>query len=213
MARRGIVIALVAVVFVIGVTFFAGWMAVRETRRTAEAVFTPHEQQIDLSAVVTRVRALNRLETASMRVVHVSTITQSYELVPNAFAGDELTFFAAGDVIAGIDLSQLKAEDVGRDVDGTIVVRLPPPQILVSRIDNRESRVLNRKTGLFRRADMNLESRARQYAEQGIRNEAVNKGILPLASQNAEVKVAELLHTFGFQRVRCEAATASPSRG
>jgi hypothetical protein len=213
MARRGIVIALIAAVFVIGVTFFAGWMAVRETRRTAEAVFTPHEQQIDLSAVVTRVRALNRLETASMRVVHVSTITQSYELVPNAFAGDELTFFAAGDVIAGIDLSQLKAEDVRRDVDGTIVVRLPPPQILVSRIDNRESRVLNRKTGLFRRADMNLESRARQYAEQGIRNEAVNKGILPLASQNAEVKVAELLHTFGFQRVRCEAATSSPSRG
>jgi hypothetical protein len=213
MARRGIVLALIAAVFVIGVTFFAGWMAVRETRRTAEAVFTPHEQQIDLSAVVTRVRALNRLETASMRVVHVSTITQSYELVPNAFAGDELTFFAAGDVIAGIDLSQLKAEDVRRDVDGTIVVRLPAPQILVSRIDNRESRVLNRKTGLFRRADMNLESRARQYAEQGIRNEAVNKGILPLASQNAEVKVADLLHTFGFQRVRCEAATASPSRG
>jgi Protein of unknown function (DUF4230) len=213
MARRGVVLALIAVVLVIGVTFFAGWMALRETRRTAEAVFTPHEQQIDLSAVVTRVRALNRLETASMRVVHVSTITQSYELVPNAFAGDELTFFAAGDVIAGIDLSQLKAEDVRRDVDGTIVVRLPPPLILVSRIDNRESRVLNRKTGLFRRADMNLESRARQYAEQGIRNEAVNKGILPLASQNAEVKVAELLHMFGFQRVRCEAATASPSRG
>jgi len=213
MSRRGVILALIAAVLVIGVTFFAGWMAVRETRRTAEAVFTPREQQIDLSAVVTRVRALNRLETASMRVVHVSTITQSYELVPNAFAGDELTFFAAGDVIAGIDLSQLKAEDVRRDVDGTIVVRLPPPLILVSRIDNRESRVLNRKTGLFRRADMNLESRARQYAEQGIRNEAVNKGILPLASQNAEVKVAELLHTFGFQRVRCEAATASPSRG
>ena len=213
MSRKGVVLALVAACFVIGVTFFAGWMVWRQTRRTAEQVFTPKEEQIDLGAVVTRVRALNRLETASMRVVHVSTITQSYELVPNALAGDELTFFAAGDVIAGIDLSQLKADDVRRDGDGTIVVRLPPPQILVSRIDNRESRVLNRKTGFFRRADMNLESRARQYAEQGIRNEAVSKGILPLASQNAEVKVAELLHTFGFQRVRCEAATTSPSRG
>ena len=213
MSRRGVLLTLVAAFFVIGLTFFAGWMVWRQTRRAAREVFTPHEEQIDLGSVVTRVRALNRLETASMRVVHVSTITQSYELVPNAIAGDELTFFAAGDVIAGIDLSQLKAEDVRRDGDGTIVVRLPPPQILVSRIDNQQSRVLNRKTGFFRRADMNLESRARQYAEQGIRNEAVNKGILPLASQNAEVKVAELLHTFGFQRVRCEAATASPSRG
>jgi len=60
---------------------------------------------------------------------------------------------------------------------------------------------------------MNLESRARQYAEQGIRNEALNKGILTLASQNAEVKVAELLHMFGFQKVRCEAVGAPPSPG
>lgn len=213
MSRKGVVIALVAAFVVIGITFFAGWMAWRGAHRAAQEAFTPREEQIDLGAVVTRVRALNRLETASMHVVHVSTITQSYEMIPNAFAGDELTFFAAGDVIAGIDLSQLKAEDVRRDADGTVVVRLPPSQVLITRVDNRESRVINRKTGLFRKADMNLESRARQYAEQGIRNEAVTKGILNLASQNAEVKVAELLHTFGFQRVRCEAATASPSRG
>jgi len=213
MSRRGVVLALIAVVFVIGVTFLAVWLGWRQTRHAAVEVLTPREEQIDLGAVVARVRALNRLETASMRVVHVSTITQSYQLVPNALAGDELTFFAAGDVIAGIDLSQLKREDVRRESDGTIVVRLPAPQILVTRIDNRDSRVLNRKTGFFRRADMNLESRARQYAEQGIRSEALNKGILPLASQNAEVKVAELLHTFGFQRVRCEAAGSSPSRG
>ena len=213
MSRKGVVIALVAAFVVIGITFFAGWMAWRGAHRAAQEAFTPREEHIDLSAVVTRVRALNRLETASMHVVHVSTITQSYEMIPNAFAGDELTFFAAGDVIAGIDLSQLKAEDVRRDADGTVVVRLPPSQVLITRVDNRESRVINRKTGLFRKADMNLESRARQYAEQGIRNEAVTKGILNLASQNAEVKVAELLHTFGFQRVRCEAATASPSRG
>lgn len=212
MSRKGVLLALTATVVVIGVTFFAGWMAWRHAHRTIEQAFTPREEQIDLGAVVTRVRALNRLETASMRVVHVSTITQSYDLVPNALAGDELTFFAAGDVIAGIDLSRLKSDDVRRDGD-TVVVRLPQPEILITRLDNRQSRVIDRKTGFFRRADMNLESRARQYAEQGIRNEAVSKGILTLASQNAEVKVAELLHTFGFQHVRCEAATASPSPG
>ena len=213
MSRRGIAVAAITVALVIGITFVGAWYVLRQTRQVATEVFKPHEEQIDLTALVTRVRALNRLETASMRVVHVSTITQSYEFVPNAMAGDELTFLAAGDVIAGIDLSQLKQEDIRRELDGTVVVRLPPSQVLVTRIDNRESRVINRKTGVFRRADMNLESRARQYAEQGIRNEAVKKGILPLASQNAEVKVAELLHMFGVQRVRCEAAQASPSRG
>jgi len=213
MSRRGIAVAAITVALVIGITFVGAWYVLRQTRQVATEVFKPHEEQIDLTALVTRVRALNRLETASMRVVHVSTITQSYEFVPNAMAGDELTFLAAGDVIAGIDLSQLKQEDIRRELDGTVVVRLPPSQVLVTRIDNRESRVINRKTGVFRRADMNLESRARQYAELGIRNEAVKKGILPLASQNAEVKVAELLHMFGVQRVRCEAAQALPSRG
>jgi hypothetical protein len=213
MSRRGIVVTAIAAVVVIGLTLLGGWLFLRQTRQAAKEVFTAREEQVDLTALVTRVRALNRLETASMRVVHVSTITQSYELVPNALAGDELTFLATGDVIAGIDLSQLQQEDIRRDADGTIVVRLPPPQVLVTRLDNRESHVINRKTGLLRRADIGMEGRARQYAEQGIRNEAVNKGILNLASTNAEVKVAELLHMFGIQRVRCEAARSSPSRG
>jgi len=213
MSRKAIVILSAAVLLVIGVTFVGGWYFLKRTRHAVTEVFTPHEEQVDLTALVTRVRALNRLETASMRVVHVSTVTQSYQYVPDGLTGDQLTFLAAGDVIAGIDLSQLRQEDVSREGDGTIVVRLPPSQVLVTRLDNRESHVINRKTGLLRRADVHMEGRARQYAEQGIRNEAVNKGILSLASQNAEVKVAELLHMFGFQRVRCEAAQASPSRG
>lgn len=213
MSRRGVFAALAAIVFVISIAVLAAWFAWRHTRQSVVDTFTPREEQVDLTALVVRVRALSRLETASMRVIHVSTITQSYQLIPNALAGDEMTFVATGDVIAGIDLSQLKQEDVRRDSDGTIVVRLPPSQILVTRLDNRQSHVINRKTGFFRRADMNLESRARQYAEQGIRNEAVQKGILPMASENAQIKVAELLHMFGFHRVRCEVAGAPPSQG
>jgi hypothetical protein len=211
--RSRIAIAVAAVLALILLAGVSGWYLLHRANQLKNQAFTPREEQVDLGALVTRVRELNRLETAGMRVIHVSTITQSYQLVPNAFAGDELTFFAAGDVIAGIDLSQLRDSDVRREPNGTIVVRLPPPQILVTRLDNRESHIINRKTGLFRRADMHLESRARQYAEQGIRSEALKKGILPLASQNAQVKVAELLHMFGFHRVRCEAPATTPGQG
>lgn len=183
--------------------FAAGWLIWRDVRRVA-SLGTPHEQTVDLDALVTRVRDLNRLETTAMHVVHISTIHQSYEMIPNALAGDELTFFAAGDVIAGIDLSQLQKNDVRHEPDGTIVLHLPPPQILVTRLDNRESRVISRKTGMLRHADVNLETRARQNAESGIRNEALHKGILPLASQNGEAKLAAILHTLGVQKVRFE---------
>lgn len=174
------------------------------------AVLKPREETVDLTTLVTRVRELNRLETAAMHVVHVSTITQSYGVVPNSLAGDELTLFAGGDVIAGLDLSQLRPGDVWRDPDGVIVVRLPSPQILITRIDNRETRVISRKTGIFRRADMNLEARARQSAETGIRMEAMRKGILPLAAQNGQKKMGELLHTLGAKRVRFSETAAAP---
>jgi len=201
-------IGLVILGIIAAVTIAARFVVHRVEQLASRAV-TRKEEMADIGTIVTRVRDLNRLETATMRVTSVSTIKQSYDLIPNALAGDELTLYSAGDVIAGVDLSQLKKDDVHREPDGTIVVRLPPPQLLVSRLDNRASHVIQRRTGVFRRADIGMEGRARQYAEQNIRNEAVNRGILPLAQQNAESRVAELLHTLGAAKVRFENANGS----
>jgi hypothetical protein len=196
---------LLAIGIVIVCAIAAAWVVWRMTRHAVENVveraITPQEKTIDISALVTQVRSLNRLETASMRVLHVSTTTQTYQLVPDALAGDQLTFLAAGDVIAGVDLALLTQSDVWKKADGTIVMRLPSAQILVTRVDNRESRVISRKTGMLRRADIDLESRARQRAEAEIRNEAVRKGIISMAQTNAETRIAEFLHTLGFQKV------------
>ena len=205
MRRRDLLILIaVAVAVAIGGTYVAWRVMRRAVRQTTAAIFKPKEEVLDLGVLVTRVRDLNRLETASMRVMQVSTITQSYQLVPNSVGGDQLTFLAVGDVIAGVDLARLKREDVWREPDGAVVIRLPPAQVLVTRVDNRESRVMSRKTGVLRRADVNLESRARQHAEQAIRNEAVNKGILNLANENAQKRIADLVHTLGAQKVRFE---------
>ena len=209
--RRPLLLIFGAIALVVLSVAVTTWLVWRAAKRTlTEQVLAPQERVIDVATLVTQVRELNRLETASMRVIHIGTTTQTYKLVPNALGGDEITFLATGDVIAGIDLSRLGPGDVWREADGTLVLTLPPPQILVSRVDNKESRVLNRKTGVLRRADVDLETRARQHAEENIRAEAVRKGILPMASQNAEKKLAEFLRTLGFQRVRFVSAPAPP---
>ncbi len=198
------------VFLVLGALLIAGAIAVTTSmfvwRMAKKAIVTevlkPEEKTIDIATLVTQVRELNRLETAGMRVMHASTTKQTYKMVPNALAGDELTFLAVGEVIAGIDLSQLRPQDVWRSPDGTINLRLPPPQVLVTRVDNQASRVLTRKTGALRRADINLETRARQHAEENIRAEALKRGILRMASDNAEKKLGELLHTMGAEKVR-----------
>ncbi|HKS25150.1 MAG TPA: DUF4230 domain-containing protein [Thermoanaerobaculia bacterium] len=200
------------VVVLLLVSALAAWLMWRTLHRVEQAAtLTKTEEQADLGSVVTRVRSLARLETASMHVANVSTIRQGYNLLPDRFAGDEITLFAAGDVIAGIDLSPIQQRDVWREPDGTLVMRLPPSQVLVSRLDNRETRVITRKTGIFRSADQGLEGRARQYAEQQIRNEAVRKNILGMAQEGAETKLAPLLHTLGFTKVRFERSGGQPS--
>src|SRR5438477_53862 len=90
---------------------------------------------------------------------------------------------------------------------GLVVVAL---MVLVTRLDNRQTHVVSRKTGLLRRADTQLESHARQYAEQNIRNVAVRQGILQLAKQNAQARIAELAHAMGARSVRFEEPDVAP---
>lgn len=168
----------------------------------ADELTRKEEKKIDVSAVVTEVRELARLETAKMRVVHMSTIRQSYKYIPDALAGDELTLVAEGEVIAGIDLRQITRDDVWLAEDGTLTIRLPRAQILVSRIDNRKTRVTSRDTGALRKSDINLESKARENAERGMRNEALRKGILDVAQRNAETRLADFLMTLGAEKLR-----------
>lgn len=212
MQRRTVLLTLGVSVMIVAMMAATGVMVWKLARRTVEReILTPQEKILDLSVLVTQVRELNRLETASMRVIHVGTVTQSYKVLPDALAGDEITFLATGDVIAGLDLSRLQPQDVWRSPDGAINLRLPPPEILVSRVDNDHSRVINRETGMLRRSDVDLETRARQHAETNIRAEAVKKGILPLASENGEKKLADLLRTLGFERIRFVSSTRAPT--
>jgi photosystem I reaction center subunit XII len=216
MQRRTLFLILGGVFIALIVALTTGVLVWRLAKRTVadqiSAIVTPQEKTIDVAALVTQVRELNRLETASMHVIHVGRVSQSYKLVPNALAGDEITFLAAGDVIAGIDLGRLQPQDVWRSPDGTINLRLPPAEVLVVRVDNSQSRVLTRDTGVLRRRDIDLETHARQHAEENIRTEAVNKGVLTMAATTGEKKLAGFLHTLGFEKVRFVNASGVPQQ-
>ena len=197
--------AVILMFFVLAAVLTIFYLLQRVPAMVKDVAIGKREKSTDLGAVVTQIRELSRLETASMHIVQVSSLKQSYGVIPDQVAGDEITFLAAGDVFAGVDLSLFTRDNVRMMSDGTLILELPPSQILVSRVDNRESKVIHRDTGVLRRADPGLESRAREQAEITIRQEAMRKGILPLASRNAEMKLANFLHAVGFDKVRFEA--------
>lgn len=203
MKHRWIVVAVILVLAALvpaGMAWFA-WRAVRKPADVVKQAVKREEVMLDHGAIVTRIQDLARLETASMRVMHVSTVRQSHGIVPQALAGDEITFVAVGDVIAGVDLQRLRPDDV--IVEGrSVTVRLPPSEILVTRLDNEQSHIANRSTGVLRRSDPGLESRLRASSEKGIRKTSLDRGILELADRNAEQRVVGLLQALRFESVR-----------
>jgi hypothetical protein len=102
-----------------------------------------------------------------------------------------------GEVFAGVDLGKLQSNDV--EVKGKQVrITLPRPEIFSTRLDNNQTRVFSRETGLLVQADPNLESEVRAEAERQIQQAALDDGILGNASANARATVMALVQALGF---------------
>jgi Protein of unknown function (DUF4230) len=150
--------------------------------------------------VVEKIRQLSRLETVEYTLDKIVEGDRNNPYLPDFLTGDKLLLIAHGEVIAGVDLTELKAGDVV--VKGeSVSMHLPAPKILTTRIDNGRTRVYSRATGLLVPADRDLESKVRLIAEQQITQAAIDDGILTKAKQNAQTSVTALLYGLGFHTV------------
>jgi len=155
-------------------------------------------------AVVDKIQKLSRLETVVYSIDTVVEGDKTNPLLPDVLAGDKLLLVVHGQSIAGVDLAQLKPEDV--KIDGapgseSIHVTLPASQIFVTTLDNEHTRVYTRSTGLLVQADQNLESETREKAQQQLQQAALADGILDAARKNGRATVTALLYSLGFQHV------------
>jgi len=155
-------------------------------------------------AVVQRIQRLNRLETVVYSIDTVVEGSKSSTVLPDLLACDRLLLVVHGQSIAGIDLGQLKPEDVrieNKDGGQSIHVTLPASQLFVTTLDNQHTRVYARSTGLLVPVDQNLESDTRAKAEQQLQQAALTDGILDTARKNARATVTTLLYSLGFHQV------------
>lgn len=154
----------------------------------------------DPVTIVREVRALARLETIQYTVEKV--ITAETGQGPLAFLfGDRLLLVAHGTVIAGVDLGLVGPDQVWFDELGRVYMRLPEAEVFVASLDNEESYVYDRDTGILTHGDINLEAAARQAAEEEILRSALEDGILDQAKTNAENYLYRLLRSLGFEDI------------
>jgi len=175
---------------------FAGRLATLITGRPLTIVSAPD--------VVEKVQRLNRLETVVYSLDTVVESSESNPVLPDVLAGDKLLMIVHGQTIAGVDLSQLKPESVQITETGgarSITLTLPPSTVFFTSIDENKSRVYQRDTGIFVKADPNLETQTRAKAQGELQQAALSDGILDAASKNARATVTAMLEGLGFQHV------------
>lgn len=210
-------VGLVLILLAVAVTG-AAWFMALSIRNRVDATLSPIQQansaistQIssllhptptiipDPVTIIREVQSLARLETIQYSVEKVITAEVNQGVFGPLF-GDKLLFVAHGYVIAGIDMAKISTQDMWLS-NGVLHVQLPETEVFVATLNNEQSYVYDRTTGLLKKGDPELETEARQAAEQEILKAAIKDGILEQANTNAQVYLERLFNTLGYIQV------------
>jgi hypothetical protein len=207
-SRTAVGFALVLGVF-LGVIFVGSMGALLLSRHSGRALLsqmwsavTGRNLTIDVNqpTVVDRIQRLQRLETVVYTMDKIVSGSRVSPIFPDFLAGDRLLMLVHGEVVGGIDFSNLKPGDV-RVEDKQVHLHLPAPQVFSTRIDSAKTRVYSRQTGLLVPTDPNLETQVRQEAERQLQEAAMAEGIMRTAQQNGISTITSLLQGLGFEKV------------
>jgi hypothetical protein len=162
--------------------------------------------------IVLRVQQLQRLETTSYTIENVIEAgREGGNVLTDPFERDRLLLIARGRVEAGIDLRRLSQNDVTISPDNsTLTINLPPVEIFNVTLDNEQTRVYDRDTGLFAPQDQNLETQARQEAEDRILTTACEDGVLQRATEDSRRAMEQFLSLLEFETVQVNTAPVPP---
>jgi len=198
----------------IGALFFAGALAVGAfltgNALSGTNILRGGEKYSEVGqSVVDKVRDIAALTT--VEVVESTTIEKGNDFGwLNWARGDRVFMFVVAKIGAGIDFERFYTESFDVDSEsGTVTVRMPPAHITYVAMDNTQTQVIDRSTGVFTKGDPKLESDARQVAEKVLRTAAVEAGILDRAEKNARTLIEGLLLELGYARVEFTVPPAS----
>ena len=149
------------------------------------------QQALTREGVLTQIQNLNRLESTAF---YIDTIIKTekpgnwYALWQDAQSG---LFMAKGQVVAGIDLNKLSAENVNV-VKNKVIISLPPVEILSVNLDNIE--VYDLKTGSLglHPIDKSVFETVQQAAKKQVLESACKADILAHAQNQAQQQLETL---------------------
>jgi len=206
---------LLALVGMLGAGLLVGVLATKSCAPPSLPVIPPLSSSVTIvhptPNVLIAVKDLARLESASFHMERVIDLTDKQShLFGLVQSEDAILLVAVADVSAGVDLQQLKAEDIEVDApEKRVTITLPAPDVFHAELDNSKTYVHTRRTGTLATRKENLETRARQEAERSLIEAALQAGLLSRAANNAQRAVEGLVRGLGYSQVEVKVRPAA----
>jgi hypothetical protein len=161
---------------------------------------------LDSGALVKEVRPLNELVTVHYSIEKIVGMKEQKQ----PLGEESILLMVRGKVLAGIDLSELKPSDVTFSSGNVVHIRLTPPRVEDTYLDEKFTKVWDRSITWWTpwvTPNPDLEHKARLQALTEIRSEAIQMGILPEAKRIAELDIRQILDAFGITKVAFDYST------
>jgi hypothetical protein len=152
--------------------------------------------------VLVAINDIAKLEVTEVEVEKVVDLTDKQKVFGFIPTEDAMLLVAAGSAVVGVDLEKMEEGDATYDEETrTVRLRLPPPELLSSRLDPDNTYVYKRETGVLAKRNEQLESRARKEAVLAVERAASQPDVLARAKKQAERQLTLLLSTAGAKEV------------
>ncbi len=160
------------------------------------------ENEISITSVLIRVQELSAMQTIKYTYENAVTSEKQMPGILQGLYGEGMVFIAVGHVIAGIDFSLMEPGDIEVDAPSkTLILKLPHAQLMECFLNEAESYVVQRNTGIFASPAPDMEVEARRYAVKVFTKSAVERGVLKDAEEQAEEFLSALFQEVGFEEV------------
>jgi uncharacterized protein DUF4230 len=158
------------------------------------------KQTTDLPVVVQQIRALSELVSVKYTVQKVVGLEEK----KSPFGAERLLLIVQAEVLGGVELSELREDDVARTSDGGVRIAMPTARVLHVVLNEKETKVWDREVTWWTPwvpANPDLERQARLEALESIKETAFEMGIHEDARRNAEEAIRRLLEAAGVSPV------------
>ena len=155
---------------------------------------------VDSPALLREIQRLNELVTVKYSIQKVVGVEEQ----KSPLGTEKLLLITQAQVLAGIDLSALRTENIIVTKSKARLIQLPPAKILHVVIDEKQTKVWDRQITWWTPwapYSKDLESRARQTAIESTKQAALEMGILKEAERNARTSIETLLRAAGIEQV------------